>query len=293
MKPRKPIASSPRSPRSSPDAEALEELREIQRLLFSSITRPLGPDEPIRGKSGSGENLPDLAARLVRPSAKQAAFDRLEIYHRQYWIRIGNALSEDFPALENLLGPERFREVVQAYLLRYPPTSPMLRELGSRLPRFLREEADWAVPLPHRLVVDLARFEWAKIAAFYAAEHPLPRADEIATPEIPLFLQPHLSLLDLRYPVERAAPEEFSPAVPPSPEPRRLVVHRQRETVYHKLLPREAFFLLGSFSQGLALLEACARTAERFPALAPERYQEWLREWSSLGWLTTQPDETA
>ncbi|QSR85286.1 DNA-binding domain-containing protein [Methylacidimicrobium sp. B4] len=293
MKPTKPTASSPPSPRPLPRADSLEELRELQRLLFSCLTRPLGPEDRVQGERNPEESLVALAARLIRPSDRLAPFDRLEIYHRQYWLRLREALSEDYPALERLLGTERFRELAHAYFLHHPPRSPMLREIGSRLPRFLREEPDWAAPLPHRLVVDLARFEWAKISAFHAPEHPLPRREEMTTPEIRLFLQPHLSLLDLRYPVEAESPEALSPASAPLPKPRRVVVHRQGATVYHKLLPPEAFFLLGSFAKGLSLLQACERTAGRFPRLAPERARDWLQEWSSLGWLTTSPSPRA
>ncbi|VVM06303.1 hypothetical protein MAMC_01026 [Methylacidimicrobium cyclopophantes] len=298
MKPERPTASSHLSPRPNlktvhPNADTVEGLRELQRLFFSAITRPLGPDGRAGGKSAPDLETAALAARLIRPGAKQSPLDRLEIYHRQYWIRLQQAFFEDFPGLWNLLGPERFRGLIEAYLLRYPPDSPLLREVGSHLPRFLREEPDWAAPFPHRLVLDLVRFEWAKIVTFYARELPLPRKEEMTTREIRLFLQPHLVLLDLRYPVERWDPEGSSSApagspIPLSPEPRQIALHRQGETVYHKLLSRESFFLLRSFRKGLSLLEACERTAEKFPDLPPERYHEWLREWSSLGWLTTR-----
>ncbi|CAB4243699.1 putative DNA-binding domain-containing protein [Methylacidimicrobium sp. AP8] len=262
-----------------PSADSLEELRELQRLLFSCITRPSGPDEGSVG----------FAAQLVRSSGKLAPVDRIEIYRRQYWIRLLSALSEDYPGLAGLLGAERFRRTAQAYLLRYPPTSPMLPELGSRLPRFLREEPGWAAPFPPRLVLDLARFEWAKIAAFHAPEAPLPQKEELSSPEIRLFLQPHLNLLHLRYPVDRPEPGETFRSTPLRPEARRIVVHRQGSTVYHKLLPREAFSLLRSFAKGISLFQACRRTAARFPDLAPERYRDWFREWAALGWLTTSP----
>ncbi len=289
-----------------PKADTVETLRELQRLFYSCITRPPVPEDGRKTKGNPGEGMAALAEQLIRPSARQSPFDRLEIYHRQYWLRLREALSEDFPGLESLLGSERFSGLLEAYLLRYPPTSPMLRELGSRLPRFLREERDWAAPHPRRLVLDLARFEWARIVAFYASEHPLPRKER-TTPETRLFLQPHLVLLDLHYPVERwtletrlpSAPAESASAAHPgppksgesrvSPERRRIVLHRQGQTVYHKILPREAFFLLRSFSKGSSLLQACNQTAEKFPDLPPGRYGEWFREWASLGWLTTQP----
>jgi hypothetical protein len=290
-----------------PKADSVEGLRALQRLFYSCITRPPGPEDGRKTKGDPGEAMAALAAQLIRPSAKQSPFDRLEIYHRQYWLRLREALSEDFPGLETLLGSERFCGLLEAYLLRYPPTSPMFRELGSRLPRFLREEPDRAAPYPHRLLLDLARFEWAKIISFYASEHPLPREEERMTPQTRLFLQPHLVLLDLRYPVDRWTPETRSPSAPAegasagrlrppksgesrvSPERRRIVLHRQGRTVYHKILPREAFFLLRSFSTGASLLQACNQAAEKFPDLPPGHYEEWFREWASLGWLTTQP----
>ncbi|MDD2676828.1 MAG: DNA-binding domain-containing protein [Methylacidiphilaceae bacterium] len=289
-----------------PKADSVEGLRALQHLLYSCITRPPGPEDGRQTKGDPGEGMASLAAQLIRPSATLNPFDRLEIYHRQYWLRLREALFQDFPGLETLLGSERFRRLLEAYLLRYPPTSPMLRELGSRLPRFLREEPDRAAPYPRRLLLDLARFEWAKIVAFYAPEHPLPR-EERTTPQTCLFLQPHLVLLDLHYPVERWTPETRLPSAlaegapaghthPPksgesrvSPARPRIVLHRQGQTVYHKILPREAFFLLRSFSKGSSLLQACNQTAEKFPDLPPGHYQEWFREWASLGWLTTQP----
>ncbi|MGD9897139.1 MAG: putative DNA-binding domain-containing protein [Candidatus Methylacidiphilaceae bacterium] len=280
------MTSSPPAAPPIPKADSIESLRELQRLLFCRITRPPEPADRTEARSEGNESLAALASRLIRPSASQAPLDRLEIYHRQYWLRLWDAFSEDLPCLESLLGPERFRSLIAAYLLRYPPTSPLLRTVAIRIPRFLREEPDWAAPYPHRLVLDLARFECAKIAAFYAPEWPVPRTEELATAEIRLFLQPHLVLLTLRYPVERW--KRKTGDSPPSPEPSRVVVHRQRQTVYHKRLSREAFFLLRSFKSGLTVRQACERTAEKHPGLPPERYREWFQEWSSLGWFSAR-----
>lgn len=289
MKPKKPTASSPPSPPLPPRANSRAELRELQRLLLACIARPIDSEDSGGAARGGGQNPAALAERLIRPSRTLSPFDRLEIYHRQYWLRLREALSADYPALERLVGSERFGEIIQAYLLRYPPASPLLREVGSRLPRFLREEPAWAAPLPPRLLLDLARFEWAKIAAFHAAEDPLPRKQQLSRTGVRLFLQPHVHLLDLRYPVDRITPEELSAASPPSPDARRIAIHRQGMTVYHKLLPREAFYLLASFAKGRSLAEACARTAKRFPSLTPESYRDCFREWSALGWLTASP----
>ena len=84
------------------------------------------------------------------------SFERLEIYNRQYWFRTIAAVSEDFPALAAVLGSKRFDSLVLAYLKENSSTSFTLRNLGSRLPRWLEDHPEFA-PTRHALVVDVAR----------------------------------------------------------------------------------------------------------------------------------------
>ncbi len=63
-------------------------------------------------------------------------------------------------------------KLATAYLTQYPSDSYTLRDLGSRLEQFLREEPHWSAPR-EELALDMIRFEWAQVVAFDgAAESP-------------------------------------------------------------------------------------------------------------------------
>src|SRR6202000_1226738 len=84
-----------------------------------------------------------------------------------------------------------------------PSTSFTLRNLGARLPHWLADHTEFAPTRP-RLVLDVARLEWAYVEAFDGrAVTPLAEEDFAGlNADSKLFLQPHLQLLDLQYPVD-------------------------------------------------------------------------------------------
>ncbi len=112
-------------------------------------------------------------------------------------------MAEDFPALNRVLGEKIFDRLILAYLRENPSSSFTLRNLGSKLPLWLEGHPEFA-PRRHDLVLDVARLEWAYVEAFDSADlPPLTVADfgDLGA-ESTLRLQPHLQLLDLRYPVD-------------------------------------------------------------------------------------------
>src|SRR5262245_2905868 len=132
------------------------------------------------------------------------AFERLEIYNRQYWFRVLDCLWGDYPGLRAIVGERKFVKLIAAYLARCPSDSYTLRDLGNRLERFLREEPQWAAPR-EELAIDMARFEWAQVLAFDApSKAPISPDDILDTPlsKLRLALQRYLSLLDLDYAVD-------------------------------------------------------------------------------------------
>ncbi len=58
-----------------------------------------------------------------------------------------------------------FDELVLAYLRENPSTSFTLRNLGSRLPEWLQNHAEFTSG-NHDLAMDIARLEWAYVEAF-------------------------------------------------------------------------------------------------------------------------------
>ena len=111
-----------------------------------------------------------MAASFIAPNSRLNAFERLEIYNRQYWFRVLGALAEDFPALRAVVGGRAFEALSIAYLTAHPSRSFSLRNLGSKLVEWLAATIPAFAGRRHRLAVDVARIEWAFIEAFDNAE---------------------------------------------------------------------------------------------------------------------------
>src|SRR5476651_1862675 len=93
-----------------------------------------------------GESTRKAVATFIKPNDRLTSFDRLEIYNKQYWFRLLDSLYEDFPGLRSVIGETRFHKMSIAYLNKYPSTSFTLRDLGSRLEKFLAKESQWMAP---------------------------------------------------------------------------------------------------------------------------------------------------
>src|SRR5271168_2010186 len=146
-------------------------LLELQRRMSEDVMRPLNSDFQMQTTTDDGRSTATIAQGYIKPSDRLSSFDRLEIYNRQYWFRVIAAVAEDFPALNAVLGQERFDAFVLAYLRENPSTSFSLRNLGARLPGWLASYPKLAGP-QHALAVDVAQLEWAYIEAFDGASLP-------------------------------------------------------------------------------------------------------------------------
>ena len=289
-------------------------LLEFQRRMAIDVMRPLTTDETMIEQLDDGSIMSDRAAAYVKPNRHLSAFERLEIYNRQYWFRVMAALAEDFPALEAVVGSEQFETLARDYLAAHPSRSFTLRNLGSHLPAWLAANPKYAADRAE-LAIDVARVEWAFAEAFDQAEFTSIGADEIAQlgDDSKIRLQPHVQLLALHYPVDdlvlsvhrqRVRPEVASqassgegntlhPSLPIAmPEVDRseiwMAVHRHNLVVYYKRLAREEFELLTSFSNGGSLgdaLEAGFLYSSITPGEQAAKVSEWFCNWAELGWL--------
>ena len=286
-------------------------LLELQRRMVEDVRRPLTADFEMRDTTDDGASVGAIAASYISPNDRLSSFERLEIYNRQYWFRLISAVSEDFPALNALLGPKRFEPLILAYLNENPSTSWTLRDLGAKLPDFLEAHPDFTGRHRHRLAVDVARLEWAYVDAF-DRKHRTPLATEEAQaigPESKLSLQPHLQLLELNYPVDNlvltvkkhapeagivsnAANRRESKArlkLPPMRQERIwLAVHRFDDSVYYRRIDREAFLLLSALRSGASVSEAVSRAFEKTKLSAEEQanvLRESFAHASELGWF--------
>lgn len=287
-------------------------LLNLQRRMARAVMTPLTNSERMRRVAPDGRSMRTVASQIIKPNDRLTSFERLEIYNRQYWFRVLSGFAEDFPGLRAVLGGRRFDSMAKAYLTDCPSQSFTLRNLGSRLEGWLRKHSRWA-GTRQNLAVDMARLEWADIEAFDGKmETPL-KPEELAganPAKLRLRLQPYVSLIDLRYPVddlllevrkdtddldvasnafsEKHKRKRVGAVAKLKPNPLYLTVYRLDEDVYFRRLEREEFLILSALEAGKSLNAAIDVGVRESPLAVEERaaqVEKWFRTWSALGWF--------
>jgi hypothetical protein len=285
-------------------------LAELQRQMAAAVMQPLTADEQMRTTLPDGRDMSEVAATFIAPNSKLTAFERLEIYNRQYWFRMLGALAEDFPALRAVVGAGEFEALSITYLTAYPSRSFTLRNLGSNLVDWLRANPAIA-GRRHRLAIDVARIEWAFVEAFDSADYTPLTLDQIATLDAGsrLALQPHLQLITLDYPADElvlglhkrekrqtseAGVDHDDSNEPPAKlqrvrkRPTWVAAHRVDNSVFYLRLQREEFLTLAAIRQGLPLVDALETgfIGSRVPSSRRAALvKKWFGTWAELGWV--------
>jgi len=285
-------------------------LDQIQRQMASAVMQPLTADEDMQDVSADGRAMADVAASFIAPNSRLNPFERLEIYNRQYWLRILDSLAEDFPALRAVVGTERFAAMSVAYLSAHPSRSFTLRNLGSYLVDWLQANPQWT-GRRLALAVDVAKVEWAFVEAFDNAERAPLTLEQIATLDgrSKIALQPHVRLIELSYPADditlalhtrekrqtsEAGVEHEEDAEAPAHLPRLrrrptwVAAHRVDFDVFYRRLRREEFLTLTAIGAGRTLADALESgfAESKIPeGRRPERVHQWFAAWAELGWV--------
>ena len=285
-------------------------LEELQRTMAAAVMLPLTADEQMRETAGDGRAMAEVAQSFIAPNSRLSAFERLEIYNRQYWFRVMGALQEDFPALRAVVGARAFETLSIAYLSAHPSSSFTMRNLGSKLTDWLAGHRDFA-GRRHGLALDVTRIEWAFVEAFDGAERVPLTLDQIATldGDSRLGLQPHLRLIVLEYPADDLVlalhdrekqqtseagvkREEGQEAPVKLPKLRRratwVAAHRVDLAVFYRRLEREEFQTLTAIRNGACLADAIGEgfLESRIPEVRrAQRIREWFATWGELGWI--------
>ena len=299
-------------------------LEQLQRAVFDVIRQPLTEDERMREQTLDGRSTREIAEGIIKPNDRLSSVERLEIYNRVYWFRILSSLADDFPGLRAVVGQEKFDKIILAYLTELPSESFTLRDLGSRLEKWLRRHPEFT-PGQEQIALDMVRLEWADIEAFDAAEYPRLTQQELqGLGEDPVFqLQPNLILLDLAYPVDELLlairkdseadgeqendissnivvmehPDSEAPARSyPLPKAKKtyLAVHRQENVVFFKRLKPEGFALLRAMQEGQPLsqaIESSVNWSGKKLERVMEQLHDWFANWSQLGWFCRPPEK--
>lgn len=285
-------------------------LADLQRTMAAAVMMPLTAGDDMRPHAPDGRPMTEVAASFIAPNSRLSPFERLEIYNRQYWFRVLDALAEDFPALRAVVGSRAFEGLSIVYLTAHPSRSFTLRNLGSKLPEWLAAHPGFA-GRRQLLALDVAAVEWAFVEAFDNAGHAPLTLDQIATLDggSRLALQPHLRLLGLNYGAdelvlslhklqkrgtsEAGVKHEDGPEPPAKlPKLRRrpswVAAHRFENAVYFRRLEREEFSTLAAIREGLALgdaLEAGFRDSTKPETKRLALVRAWFTHWAELGWI--------
>jgi Putative DNA-binding domain len=280
-------------------------LAELQERAAAAIMAPLTAEDGMAAKWRVE------ADALIKPNGRMAPLERLEIYGRSYWFRILDCLYEDFPGLSAAIGKRAFQRLSRAYLTVRPSESFSLRNLGAALEEWLGQHPEYA-GRHFDLALDMVRLEWAHIEAFDGpARKPLGPEDLLELgPELKLDLQPHITLLELKYPVDdlRIAVSQMleehdsaSNAVAERAQRRtvrryrrlqpqliHLAAYRAEDSVWYRRLDRDEYLLLSALRQGLSIGEAVekmAQTSELREEQLSAAVQQWFAAWAHMGWL--------
>jgi len=284
-----------------------EDLRTFQRMMASALVRPLTSDDKLQPRWIDGRPMDEVASEFIKPNDRLTSFERLQLYSRMYWFRLYDAIRDDCPGLVAALGERTFMHLSQAYLARYPSSSFTLRDLCSRLGQFILEKPRLTAPRT-ALAAEIARFQWAQTVAFDGESRPVIAASQFARTRpsrLRLGLQPYVTLLALRYPVDtyvlalkrRDALRSEASNTPDAvaavhrksrrtalPRPRRtwVAVHRHNNRLFYKRLDPAAFRILESLARGLTLSRAIAAAG---PRVRPAQVRDWFTSWMALGWF--------
>ena len=134
----------------------MRKLRDLQRAFFGAITR--AHDDDLRAHELVDE---------IREHGALDALGRLDVYAGMYCARLVEALTEDYPRVAAVLGPEAFSDVAHRYVDRHRSTHPSLRWFGREFGAFLSTDRGARHPC---YVAALAHLEWARLEVFDAAD---------------------------------------------------------------------------------------------------------------------------
>jgi hypothetical protein len=263
------------------------DLGRLQQWMALVMRHPATADVAVRARPARALfPLREVeAGRVVVANERMSVTDRLQVYNGGYLARLRDVLVSDYPALQHLLGEDRFHRLCAAYVDAHPSRHPNLNQLGKQLPAFVRRQRD----LPRRaFAAELAQLELGISLAFDAPEFTAvapARLQQVPPGDWPrarLTCNPSLQLYAFRHPVNAwfiAFKADRAPR-PPRPRASHVAVFRKDWRVWRLDLEPAAFAVLASIRRGAPLGRALA-TARGEAAVGG-----WFRTWAADGLFT-------
>lgn len=255
-------------------APTLRELQHELEILFS-----------LGGEPGYEARLESAAATLpIARDDRLSPAERVGIYTGMIFLRIRDAIAEDFPATLAALGEGRWDETIAAYLRAHPTDHPDLRMAARFLPAFLRRSERGPI-------ADLADLEWALVDSFTAGDAAPLRPEALQAlapeewPELEIRVVPSLRLLEPRSACDRNRKALLEGADAPLDEeaPFPLRLWRRDLRVFHKRIEPLECEALARAAQGTSFADLCEWLADAAPDREPSEaavglLQTWLAD---------------
>lgn len=118
-----------------------------------------------------------------------AVKERLKVYHNNIVGSLTEVLRGVYPLVENLVGKDFFDHLARRFIFDHPPRAAYMHGYGSEFADFIRDDASLST---HGYLYDVARFEFALHAAYYAPDDTALAANALS--EMPLEDLPHAQL---------------------------------------------------------------------------------------------------
>ncbi len=214
------------------------------------------------------------------------------VYAEAYFLRLTEALANDYPVLQQVLGETGFAGMATTYALASPSRHFSVRWFGQHLARFLRSTPPFDAK-PY--LAELAAFEWLMGEAFDAANAPPIGADRLAAipaadwPDLTLAFHPSVRRLDVQHDVlalwQSRVSELATNSQVANPVPLHIAVWRRDLDVFFRpLVPGEAL-ALDALLGGGTFAAACERLAADVSASDDPavRIVGWLQQWLADG----------
>jgi len=270
-------------------------LREVQELFFAAICWPTG----VAGfLAQASVEVRRALPQLLVGCAGWDGLQRLDVYADSYFYRLLGALRELFPRLCFVSGDVEFHNLVTDYVLACPSERPDLRQLGERLPEFLREHP---LGLRSALLAPLAQLERALKAALDAPDGPLLSEDELgAIPldhwsELRFAFSPPTACLRVRWDLERlerayqSGQRDQALALVPTSEPCTLIVGRRGHATYFRAAGAAEALVLTRLWSGETFGAACSVLEQA--GSEPAELVAALRRWLGDGMIASLSEE--
>ncbi len=274
-------------------------MTQLLEWLGAMIAQPLQPDHNLPPLSPWGTETEQEVERLIAPSPTLKPYQRVQIYHQQYWWRLLKCFQENYPTVSRLFGYDSFhQQLVVPYLTAHPPSHWALCRLGETFPQWLEMHYHAG---DRYLVTSTAQIDRAAGQAFWARA--LPPIDFASlSPEEKLsqhlVLQPHIHLFSLQgdlftfrdaflqHPAEYYNTNAF-PTVHYGDY--HFVLYRTRQNmVTWKQISRAEKTTLSLFQRGNSIQQVCAVLEEQGGDLLEEALSQipfWFKQWTVLSWF--------